>query len=133
MSKFERIVEFYPAFDKRDPSPSKDYGIGALCCKMILIKDNKAVQFYFSTGIYLPHNKTKDELRGYDLGYHAPAAQYEGQIGIEDCPYIKGKCYYDGSSLNSDPVVDILLRKGGEAVWKFLENYWNELFNNKGE
>ncbi len=140
----ERIIELTPAYDKRNPDPSKNYGIQGVSMRMVLKGDKGAVQFLLFTNWMLPHiykewKGTKyDDLTiecrykpmAADLGYHSLSPIYEGQTTISDkCEYLDGKpCYYDGSGLNAEKVFDILVREGGEAVWKFLENYYNEIF-----
>lgn len=45
------------------------------------------------------------------------------------CPYLDGKpCYYDGSGLHAERVYDLLLNQGEEAVWKYLEKYYQDTF-----
>ncbi len=149
--KFERIVDFYPAFDKRNPNPSKNYGIAAVQIRFVLKKDNKAVQFLFGTDWYLPetveeykrignYNKTPPSnlrgndscgVSGWDVGYHSPTSEHEGQLSSKKCVYIKGKCYYDGSSCRADDNQEILLREGSEGIWKFLEKYWDVEFGER--
>jgi len=93
-----------------------------------------------------------------DLGYHSRVPMYEGQEpmgsvdyklsmdeskeGLEKfqsgrtatdtftpCPYLDGApCYYDGSGLNAERVLQILIEQGGEAVWKYLEDYYHSTF-----
>jgi hypothetical protein len=48
------------------------------------------------------------------------------------CDYVDGGvCYYDGSGLNAEPVFDLLCEKGGEAVWKRLEEYHAQIFGSE--
>lgn len=45
------------------------------------------------------------------------------------CEYLNGKpCYYDGSSLNAEKYMDILISQGDEALWEALEKYYCETF-----
>ncbi len=134
--KLERVVEFSPAFDKRHTDPAKNYGIGAVVCRMILKGKDLAVQFVFSTGMYLPsivdevkgHRKWVPEQMAYDLGHHSAKRQYKGQtICREKCAYLGGRpCYYGGSGLNAMPYLDVLINEGSEAVWKKLEAYYRQ-------
>ena len=150
--KWERIVEFSPAYDKRHPNSRKNYGIGAVLIKFILKKDNKAVQFMLGTDWYLPETikeyrekgvknwrrtvRLRGEndcgISGWDIGYHSPKPMFKGQTSTK-CAYIKGKCYYDGSGLYAQENQEILIRKGSEGVWKFLEKDWKERFTKKDE
>lgn len=136
---FERRVSFHPAFDKRHPDPSKNYGIGAATIQFVLIGPGGATQFVMSTGWYLPHVRAglldKADLflkpDGWDVGYHSPVPQYDGQepMGSGPCEYLNGRpCYYDGSGLAAEPVLDALLREGDAAVWRVLEQRYCELF-----
>ena len=143
MSEFTREVIFYPAFDKRNPDPHKNYGIHGVDLRFILKKDNMAVQFIVYTNWHLPHvskeninrlNSPQDiELFWMpipaDLGYHSPYPMYDGQSIHKGCEYIGQDCYYDGSSLMADDVFKILLKEGSDGVWRRLEEYWNSRFS----
>ena len=128
----ERITEIEPAWDKRSADPNKNYGISAVTLRFVLKGELGAVQFVIFTGWYLPEIRDEKGLSltsirtpmAYDLGYHSPKPMYDGQQKMtEKCPCLNGKpCYYDGSTLNAEPVLDIMVRQGGEAMWKELEN-----------
>ena len=138
MSEFEKEIVFYPAYDKRDPDPSKNYGISGVTLRFHLKKDNKAVQFVLYTGWHLPHVSAEinrqDSPIPADLGYHSPYPMYEGQSPTEGgCHLINGDCYYDGSGLAADRVYKILLNEGSEGVWKELESYWHETFDGSND
>ena len=48
----------------------------------------------------------------------------------ESCPILGDKpCYYDGSGLRAEDVLQILIREGGEAVWKVMEESYAERFD----
>jgi len=141
MEKFTKTVYFTPAFDKRHKDPKKNYGIHNVEVKFLLKGGKGAVQFLLFTGWYLPEtNKEYKSERNIilqentpiavDLGYHSLKPLFKGQSQATDkCPYLDNKpCYYDGSALNSEPILDLLIRKGDEAVWKELEKYYKELF-----
>jgi len=129
MSAFERITELTEAHDGR----SKKCGIQSVDFRMIVKNEKGAVQFAMCTGWNLKHVREEgvsSKPYPYDLGYHSPKPQYDAQIIIdENCPYIDGPCYYDGSGLNADPIFDLLCEKGGEAVWQELEKYHNQIFS----
>lgn len=133
----QRIVKFSKAFDKRSPVPSKNYGVGGVNCWMILKGDKGAVQFAFSTGIYLPHVLDEWEAKhyspkpmGFDVGYHSPTPMYEGQTEMDNCGLLpNGKCYYDGSGLRGDEWFKIFMEEGDEAIWKLLEEDYKERFS----
>lgn len=134
--KLERTIEFRPAFDKRDPEPSKNYGIHGMEMKFIVKGRHGATQFGIYTNWMLEHvekeldNKIPD-LRyphcnchpsGFDIGYHAKKPNYKGQTARKDCPYIDGTCYYDGSTLAADDLLKEFIAKGVDVVWKRLED-----------
>ena len=133
----QRIVKFSKAYDKRNPEPSKNYGVGGVNCWMILKGDKGAVQFAFSTGIYLPHVLDEWEAKhynpkpmGFDVGYHSPAPMYEGQSEMDNCDLLpNGKCYYDGSGLRGEEWFRIFMEEGDEVIWKLLEEDYKERFS----
>ncbi len=150
-TKFERIVEFAPAYDKRHGDSNKNYGIASVRIWFVLKKGKKAVQFMFGTKWFLPEtvdeykrigNKGKTpptdltqgkQIDGWDVGYHSPKPTYKGQTSREDCKYTGGKCYCDGSGLYAEKNEEILLREGSDGIWKFLEKEWNSRFGKGGK
>lgn len=128
----EKLVEFSPAYDKRNSNPAKNYGIHGVDIKFILKNGNKAVQFVIYSNWYLPRvtreminkpisDKLDLECRFLpmpaDVGYHSPIPLYGEQTKItENCPYTGGDCYYDGSGLYAEEVFDKLVSGGSEAV-----------------
>ena len=140
----ERIIHFRPAFDKRSPDKSKDYGIHGMEITFVLKGAEGAVQWKIHTNWQLPH--VQREMRawrhdydarfdkiypeGYDLGYHSRTPHYEGQrpISKTKCDILDGECYYDGSGLNAEPLVEPFLREGDAAVWRELTAYYEQVF-----
>lgn len=127
---YKRILQISKPFDKRNPKPGKNYGIGSLRLNFYIIKDNKAVDFTCSTGTYLPHIETPPSSMGYDVGYHSPTPMYKdhnaGPCNLLDCD-----CYSDGSSLQAQEWFVIFLEQGSDKIWEMLEEYWNDRFNNE--
>jgi hypothetical protein len=137
---FERIVTLSPAFDKRSPDPSKNYGIHGVDLRMILKGPLGATQFVLYTGWQLPHVQAELDCKPLgqfpylhhkplpaDVGYHWHKPQYDGQDSRK-CEYTPtGRCYYDGSGLQAEEVFEILLREGSEGVWRELERRYHEL------
>jgi hypothetical protein len=138
-------VTFYPAYDKRNPDPSKNYGIHGVDIYFILKGDKGAVQFALYTDWQLPH--IQDERKnvavatlyglkpfGFDVGYHATVPQYEGQepmCGPGECKCVpEGEsCYYDGSGLRAEEWVrNVLLPHGSEGVWAALKEEYIRMF-----
>ena len=152
MERFERIVECEPAYDRRNPDSSKDYGIGAVRIRFVLKGPKGSVQFLIGTDWYLPAIQPEIDAKdrawdranppirhrvrpnGWDVGYHSPRPRYKGQNPMDGkCEYVQGgKCYYDGSGLRADEwVKDILLPQGSDGVWKALETEYHVLFTKK--
>jgi hypothetical protein len=95
-SELQEITEFFPAYDKRDPNPKKNYGIQGVSMRMLVKGPEGAVQFLLYTNWHLPHVAeemrkrtamrllTSSSLRLFeplpaDLGYHSLKPMYEGQ------------------------------------------------------
>ena len=52
---------------------------------------------------------------------------WEG-TAVDCCEVIGGPCYYDGSSLNAERLIQPFLEGGSDAVWRELEEYYHETF-----
>lgn len=141
----ERETKFSPAWDKRDPNPSKNHGIHGVDLRMYLKGELGTVQFVLYTNWHLPH--VKEELLNMnlnnkfgikcsftpmpvDVGYHSPKPIYEDQESMTDnCECLDGKpCYYDGSSLHAEEMYKVLVEEGSDEVWKKLEEYYIGVF-----
>jgi len=137
VTEFIREVKFEPGFDKRSTDPGKNYGIHGVEIRFLLRGPDGVVQFVCYTG-WFPAS-VEDSARigtigcfpmGADRGYHSPTSKYEGQEPMPHCDILPGgKCYYDGSSLAGDDLMKILIAEGDEAVWKNLENYYQQVFH----
>lgn len=138
---FERIIEIQPPYDRRDPNPSKNYGIHGMTLRFILKGPLGATQFVYYTCQHLEH--VADELyfdsktRGYnpfkgmgaDIGFHSPKPVYEGQTPMAgECDVLGGQCYYDGTSLGASEFAPTFLKEGTPAVWKMLEKRYRDTF-----
>jgi hypothetical protein len=138
---FERFIRFYPAYDKRSDDPLKDYGIHCVDIAFFLKGPQGVIQFVFSTGWYLPHIDLGPALHslhypmGVDIGYHSPKPTYEGQtVSFDTCEWMDGEpCYYDGSSLNADPILKRLIADGEDAVWEEMGKWYEGRFAERGE
>lgn len=150
IDSLQRIVKFRPAFDKRDPDPSKNYGIGCVECFMILKGEKGAVHFIFMTGMFLPETMEEyikdgraryemlsehhpywfNKPMGVDVGYHSYTPGFEGHQARQNCDWLDGKpCYGDGSALRAEEWFNIFLREGGDKIWEMLEEDYRERFN----
>lgn len=142
MSELIHEVEIRPAYDKRP-----QYGQHCVDMTFYVKGPKGAVQFVLYTGWYsgiiatpdkpwqelmVAHHPTREHLTEplpADLGYHSPVPTYEGQSSRENCHVLPGgKCYYDGSGLNANRIFSIMVHEGGEAMWKALDQYYQETF-----
>jgi hypothetical protein len=140
MSDFKREIEWTPAFDKRHTDPQKNYGIHGVNMKWLLTGPKGVIQFMVYTNWHLPHVRREREERvsdhylcqpiPADVGYHSPTPMHEGEKPCtESCPYLGGKpCYYDGSGMAAVELFDVLVTKGGEAVWEEMEDTYRSCF-----
>lgn len=128
-------IKVLPAFDKRDPNPSKNYGIHGAELYFILKGELGAVSFTVYTNWNLPH--VEEELAHYrrdpsldfmfkpsgaDISYHSLTPLYEGQSSVDECSLLDGKpCYCDGSGLQAIEICAKMIAGGSEAVWKEME------------
>lgn len=73
---------------------------------------------------------TGDTLEDLSREFDNMMSRYEDtpEDEIPVCEYIGTKCYCDGSALRADDYYQILIHKGEEALWKALEDYYNETF-----
>ena len=144
MSKSDNVREFIltAGFDKRNADDGKNYGIGG--AHLGFYYGNKVdgiVQFTMLTDWY--PKELREEMKDQrhhlcdmfpmaaDLGYHSPVPQYEGQQSME-CDRLEGEiCFYDGSGLNAQKVMDKLLEEGSEEAWKLIEEYWDDTFGDE--
>lgn len=138
--KLERSVEVGAAYDKRNPDPSKNYGIHGVSLRFLLRGPNGVVQFVIYTNWQLPHVRREFDAKASnhnhflchpqpaDIGYHSYVPTYEGQTSMgSSCEYLGGvECFYDGSTLYADDVFKIMVEKGGEAMWAELEAYYED-------
>lgn len=140
---FERILEFRPAFDRRHPDPSKNYGIHGVEMRWLLKGSEGTVQFLLYTNWHLPHVATEHregpsvlfQPLPADLGYHSPVPMYESHKPINDgkpCSYLDGRpCYYAGSILMADEIFAVLVKKGEAALWSRLEQCYTDTLGTK--
>jgi len=131
---FERRVDFIPAFDRRDPNPSRNYGLGSMRIRFVLKGELGAVQWMIGTSWDVESARKPTPWRdgtkpdGWDLGYHSPRPLYEGQTHMDSCDVLPGPCYYDGSGLNAELLIENFISQGTDYVWKALEAYYRCTF-----
>lgn len=134
---FTRRIDFRGGFNWIKSDPSRNYGVSSVKMTFILVGPKGAVQWMIGTEWFpkqardhlgkFPMNAREryEKPTGYDLGYHAKEPQYEGHSQMKhDCELTGGSCYYDGSSLAADDLVEGFLNGGDEWVWNRLEAYY---------
>lgn len=156
MSELEHIVRFEQGYDcirfeckwgvvSCVPGSGGSHGRSGLDIRFVVKGDEGAVQFLLATG-WLPRHVSDDHMLRHnpglgvissvsypspaDLGYHSKTPRYEGQGQmVTDCEWTGGTCYYDGSSLNADDAMSALVNGGDEALWAFLDAYYDHVFH----
>lgn len=138
-ASFEHRVEITGSYYAMHPDPARNYGVSGNRIRFIVIGPKGAVQWIIGAGWYVkqarehlaqfPHRH--DDARkpdGWDLGYHSPKAMYDSQKA-NDCDLLSGgKCFYDGSGLNADLLIEGFLARGTEWLWPKLEEYYRCIF-----
>lgn len=129
ITQLQRIIEFVPAYDRRDKDPNKNYGIHCVAMYMTVKGNNGAISFCVFTGWYLPQNDVKDITgSGASICYHSTKPKYEEQTGLESCKYLPGKlCYCDCTYIQADDLFDQFVSQEDEVVWKDLEDRYSFL------
>lgn len=141
-------IKFECRWGRKDcrPGGGGSHGVSGMSIRFVAKGDDGAVQFVISTG-WLPQHATKNRI-GYrgvgewcssmsnyfpspsDLGFHSKTPRYDGHEPIDDsCEFCDGEpCYYDGSGLNAADAMYALVNGGEEALWEFLEAYYDCVF-----
>ena len=125
----KKLIQFKPAFDKRNADPSKNYGIHCMDMHMVLIGPLGAISFCIYTGWYLPDSITGHNdgtlSQGACICYHAHHAQYEEQKpSCNMCEYIGVPCYSDCSYLATNKLFEQFVAEGEDIVWQTLEQWY---------
>lgn len=69
----------------------------------------------------------REDLGTEDNPLTFPKAKPTGTF--DPCPYTDGgPCYYDGSSLNAQPIFRRFLTEGDKVIWEKLEEYYVDRF-----
>lgn len=135
----KREVRFFPAYHKIHDDPNQNYGVHGVELHFILSGDQGAVIFRIFTRWMLPQTyeywdqlgigpRQKDsECSDAGVLFHSVKPSYEGHEPSEDCcPYLGKPCYQDIGYLMSREPRDLLVSKGDEAVWEWMERTYRE-------
>lgn len=138
---FTRKIVFHPAFDKRSQDPKNNYGIHGAEIQFQLIGPEGGITYTIFTNWHLPHVQEetdrkelssesylrymfhKPQTAGLDGHWKTP--QYSEKEPHLSCLITGGQCYSDGTSITKD-VFDLLIAEGDEALWKLLEQRYND-------
>lgn len=134
---FEVWMEASPSFYLIRPEPARNFGVGTVRMTFYVRGEKGAIQWMIGTewGIeptrahlakfgWSKHDDPRKPT-GWDLGYHSPVPHYDGQSKMDGhCDVIGSGCYYDGSGLNADLLIEGFLAGGTEWLWpKLIEVY----------
>lgn len=126
---FRRVFQVEPGYNDRGGK----YGVAGMGFRFVLIGDQGATQFTMNTG-WVPGEKpsrlTYDLYpSAWDLGYHWKVNPFgsEYHSHFDDCEWLPGECWYDGSGLNAIPVMHRFIQEGMPAVWQELEDYYADI------
>lgn len=142
MNQFTKTVDFAPSFNflpEHNPGTRTNYGVGNMTVTFILKGPKGAVQWKIGTewGIESVRNHLANfplvfdprKPTGWDLGYHSPKPMYDGQSPMSGhCSVVGGTCYYDGSSINADLLIEGFLAGGTDWLWPALTEYYRHVF-----
>lgn len=147
----EHKVAFVPGYDcikfeclwgHRDCAPGSggSHGKGGLKIHFVTKGDLGAIEFILGTGWYpqfaIPSNiETRycewgGEAYPYTIGYHSKTPMYDDhEVSAMKCEYLDGKpCYSGESNLRSYDAMYALVNGGEEALWGFLDAYYEHMF-----
>lgn len=124
-----RWLDIKPAYDFRHLKGG--YGIHGAELIFGIKRNGVAVTWVLMTPLYLPQTRTYLDNHHLgrqkcfdglgDVGYHSPVQLYEHQWSTDDCKWTGGKCFADGSSLESMKLFNKLVEDGD--VWSELESW----------
>lgn len=144
----ERRVHIRPAYDcirvqpcvhgnERCSSGDRggNHGIHNAELQMTVRGPDAEITLLIGTGWFLPVTPNKDLGTTYPAGhcvvFHTARPRYEGQPSWDKpnpAAHCKdwGRCYSDAGYLMAEEPARLLVEKGCDAVWEWLENQYNE-------
>lgn len=154
---------FFPAYDRTHPNPKQNYGVGCLELRFTVEGKTGMTELQILTQWYLPHvmnrrlQSLKDDvwlgkqdflLKNFlepnpiDLCYFSLERRSEDDSFWErGVHYFRdgAACYYGYKYLDNNNFVAkeiafrLLVEHGDEALWKYLEEYYEEVFGKEDE
>lgn len=152
---------FFPAWDKTDPDPQKNYGVSCLELCFLVEGEKGVVEFQLLTNWYQKHvmerrlrrmkegvlaGKENFLLEKYISPFPADICCYSlTRLSEDDVEFSNGQphilnhqpCYYnykytdESGFVAHDVAYKLLVEHGDEALWKYLEEYYVEVFGNE--
>lgn len=136
-----RHIRVDAAFDRRDPDPSKNYGIHGAEMTFTVRRTVHAIAFVVFTNWQLPNvraERDRDSIdrgvddidlrcfyhpRGAYLEYHSPTPHYADQdMATDECALVTGgRCYMNTQYTAAEALLDILIAGGSEALFAEME------------
>jgi hypothetical protein len=151
---FERIVRIKPAYDCLLVQPCvhgsekcgtvPGQGHGRHNAEMHLILRGPIAEVILALGTGWDHPETPREVsirnhwetlpKGNFVEFHSSVPRYEGhEPQRSTCDTWSGECYGDVGYTMSDEPADLLVRKGSDAAWEWLEATYLESFSTRQE
>lgn len=135
-------IDFMCKHGSKDCLPGKggSHGLHGMHVEMGVVGRHGAIVFSFCLIGMIPgrmkdgrfqSNSLDESVVAWDLGFHANHPVYDktDKPLTDDCEWTGGgKCWYDGSTLNAEPVLGLLAEQGEEPVWEFLEGVYSNRF-----
>lgn len=114
-------------------TPRRIGGVTSLRIDYHLIGEKGAINFSFR--VWDNYLQRGGCFKALDIGSHTRTPHYEGHAPMEGvCCILKTQCYYDGSTLQAEPILEGFLSGGGEEfVWSELEKYYRWWVLKEGE
>lgn len=132
---FERILITAPGFPL-----TPNYGQHGMDLRFVLVGELGATQFLMFTDWVPGKTGIREGFRSSapsfpmaaDLGHHWKTYPHEGDGDqswgrMDECDFFPGGCWYDGSGLNAQPVMERFIAGGLDAVWTDLEAYYHQV------
>lgn len=137
----EHLTRFTRSYDLRDTPPGgRSFGINSMDLIFIVRGPLGAVNWTLSTGWYVESarspshrfDRTDQKPWPIDLGYHShKPADYQSatEPSQPSCTFLDGApCWYDGTSLGAEDLLEGFLAGGDAWLWPKLEAIYHSRF-----
>lgn len=133
----EKDIWFLPAFDRRNPDPALDAGVGSVMVCFVLKGKNGAIVWSGITNWFLPHMANSalgleadfGALFGYSYSVHSLTPMSPNQpVSGKHCDYLGGQPCYVDSFYDEDRLAQVLIAEGSPGVWLEMEKRYHEVF-----